>query len=149
MVTKITENELYKVVEILRSGNHTCVIKTSDAVLTSNKSGIDPIIEWLVNGYHLKDAIVADKIIGKAAALLYVLADVKVIHADIMSERALVILNKYKITSYYDKLVPLIINRQGNGQCPMEEAVEDIDDPNLAYDVLKHKLFNINDRKLK
>jgi len=139
------ENDLREVVEILRNEGHTCVIKTEKLLLVSDKRGIAPIMEWLTNQYQLKNAVVADKIVGKATALLYVLAGITAIHADVISERALSILDKYQVITQYDKLVPFIINRQGNGQCPMESAVESIDDPNDAYAILKRKLVDIND----
>lgn len=56
-----------------------------------------------------------------------------------ISEHALLILREHHIPVSYDTLVPYIINRAGNGMCPMEESVLSCDDIEEAYHILSEK----------
>lgn len=84
----------------------------------------------------LFNADVADKVVGKAAALMFVLGGVKRVYASVISQSALNVLNTHGVETVYEKLVPYIINRAGNGPCPMEYAVRDTEDPQTAYKIL-------------
>lgn len=83
-----------------------------------------------------------DKVIGKAAAMLMVYGGVKKIHALIISEHALQILQAHNISISYDTLVPYIINRKKDGMCPMEQAVLSIQDIDQAYQLLVDKVMH-------
>jgi len=115
--------------------NHTCVIRTANGdVLTSDEQGIRPPLRWLrENPAILRDAEVADKVIGKAAALLFAHGEIKSIWAARMSEAARDFLRAAGIAFDYEELVPVILNREGTGMCPMEQKVIEIDDPARAF----------------
>lgn len=81
----------------------------------------------------LKGASVADKVIGKAAALLMALGEIKEVHTLIISEPAIKVFEKYNIPCFYDKKVDRIINRTGDGLCPMETLCLDVDEPQEAF----------------
>ena len=121
--------------EQLHNNNFSIVIVGENDVYTSTKHGVAPLLEILDGGN-----VVADKVVGKAAALLMVKGGVKEIYADIISSHALDVFEKYKIKTYYGNLVEYIINRDKTGMCPMEKAVLEVDEPNTAYDVLKKKI---------
>lgn len=108
----------------------------------SHERGIAPIMERLAsNPRYFQDCIVVDRIIGKAAAMLYHRSGVSHIHARLMSESAKAYLQNHQVVFSYDKLCPYIINRTKSGMCPMEECVKELDDANMAYEALKEKLF--------
>ena len=113
----------------------------------STKQGIAPILELMQLKIHfLNNASVADKVIGKAAALLLIKAGIKELYAGIISEHAVKVLEQNEITVQYDTIVPYIINRRGDGMCPMEASVLEIEEVNEAYEVLRNKMaiwFNI------
>ena len=88
----------------------------------------------------LKGASVADKVIGKAAALLMALGEIKEVHTLIISEPAIKVFEKYNIACFYDKKVDRIINRTGDGLCPMETLCLDVDNPAEAFTKIKEKL---------
>ena len=77
----------------------------------------------------LKNALVADKAVGKAAASCMIVGGVKQVHADVMSEPALKLLQAHDVKAEYTTLVHHIINRTGDDWCPMERLSYDIDDP--------------------
>ncbi len=134
--------------KILEEEDFTFVaLNENGAVMYSSKEmGIAPIKNCILeNGRdYLKGCVVADRVIGKAAAMLIAYAGVKSISTGIMSEHSLSFLNKYneeqsdkdKIEIRYKKLVPYIINRKKDGMCPMEQKVLDIDDVEKAYSIL-------------
>lgn len=65
-------------------------------------------------------ALVADKVVGKGAAALMILGGVKALHADVVSTQALLLLRDSGIEVTFGHEVPHIINRKGDGMCPVE-----------------------------
>lgn len=109
-------------------------------IYTSKLHGIGPIINPMKDDfYYFEDAIVVDKVIGKATAMLLILSKVKYIYAYVLSEKAKEILDQYQVDYDYEKLVPYIINRTHDGMCPMEKTVYDMNDLDEAFIALKHK----------
>lgn len=109
-------------------------------IYTSKLHGIGPIINPMKEHlYYFEDAIVMDKVIGKATAMLLILSKVKYIYAYVLSEKAKEILDQYQVDYDYEKLVPYIINRTHDGMCPMEQTVYHLTDLNEAYEALIQK----------
>lgn len=126
--------------EFLQSNGYTCVLCKEDIVYTSSLTGISPMVEFITSGIDLTGFSAADKVVGKAAAMLFVLAGIKEIYASVMSEQAVKIFSQHGIKYSYCTLAQAIINRAGTGSCPMEEAVKDIENPSDAFDAIKQKL---------
>lgn len=127
--------------DILFKENHTLVIyKNNASVITSNDRGVNSLIKLIEEDKsQLSGSLIADKVIGKAAALLMIYAGVKEIYAPIISKPALQTLLKHNVKIYYDKEVERIINRKGDGLCPMETLCLDIEKPDEAYLLLSTK----------
>jgi len=83
----------------------------------------------------LKDAVVSDKVIGKAAALLFAYGGVRSIWAQRMSEAAIAFLTNAGIAFDYAERVEVILNRDGSDICPMERRALGIDSPAEAFRV--------------
>ena len=124
--------------DILLKENHTIVIYKSDAsVVVSDDRGVAPLMKLLnEDKEQLCDSLVADKVIGKAAALLMVYAGVKEVFTPTISEPAVEVFENNDIKLTYDKIVDRIINRKGDGLCPMETLCLDINDPEEAFDAV-------------
>lgn len=118
---------------------NTCVLCKGDCIYTSQKTGISPMLDWLSEKTDLCGFSAADKIVGKAAALLFVLAGVCEVYGEVMSEAGYHTLRAHGIPCTYGTLTPYIIDRQGTGMCPMEETVQEIDDPKAAFAALLKK----------
>ena len=116
-------------------GDHTCVIRTTDGALhVSDEHGILPPLRWLrENSDLLRGADAADRVIGKAAALLFAYGGVRSLWAARMSEAARDFLRTTDIQFDYDELVPAILNRDGTALCPMEQRALGIDEPEEAF----------------
>ena len=106
----------------------------------SYDSGIRPVIDRINEKEdYFKGLEVADKIIGKASAMLLSLSGVKKVHAVVLSQAGKDIFDKYDVEYSFDELTDYIVNRKGDGMCPMEMTVKDIDDLREAYETLKKK----------
>lgn len=104
-------------------------------------SGIKPVIVPMCEDISFfKGLSVADKLIGKASAMLLCLSGVKEVYTPVLSKSGKEIFEKYGVSYEYDELAEYIINRKGDGMCPMELTVKDIDDPKEAFEALKRKL---------
>lgn len=125
---------------LFQSGNHTCVLCRVDKTFASSLAGIRPMVEWIASGTDLKGYSAADKIVGKAAALLFALAGVAEVYAGVMSEGAVEVFEQNGIRHSCGMLVPAIINRKGDGICPMEAAVAGVADPAEGLKAVQRKL---------
>lgn len=116
---------------------YTCVIiKNGKTVFSSRESGIKPLIDAIDSRLDVRGCTAADKIVGKAAALLYAYMCIEAVYADVMSKDGLSILQSRGIKAEYKILTDKIINRKGTDICPMEKAVAEISDPSQALRAL-------------
>ena len=122
---------------LLETGGYTCVFYKADQAITCTQRGVKPLLEMIDAGKDLRGYSVADKVVGKAAALLYAYMQVREVYAPVMSKGAERALLRHGITVLYDACVERIQNRRGDGLCPMESAVWDIDDPHEALQILE------------
>ncbi len=134
--------DLIKAKQLLAE-NLTCVLVKGDEVITSTKSGIAPVLGLIEEGVNLEGFSVADKIVGKAAAMLFVKAKIKSVFAQVLSEEGEKFLKSNGIDVEFDKKVQFIINRAGNGICPMEATVKDVDDFEEGFLALKNKVAEL------
>lgn len=131
-------NDLNKATTLLEREGYTCVLCRDDRVYTSRHRGVRPLMELLetdVSGFSA-----ADKVVGKATALLYCLLGIRKLYAKVISDDALDVLQAHGIEVQWDQQVPYIVNREGNGRCPMELATKHVSDPALAPDAIRKKL---------
>lgn len=121
--------------DILLKDFNTIVIYKSDAsIVVSKDRGVAPLMNLLKeDNSQLKDSVVVDKVIGKAAALLMAYAGVKEVYTPVISSPALKVFKNYNIIIHYDKEVERIVNRKGDGLCPMETLCLDVENPDEAY----------------
>lgn len=119
----------------------TFVCVKKEIVWHAEEHGIAPVMQLLSkNPELLRDAWIEDRVVGKAAALLFVFGQIKSLHAELISEYAIEVLSGTKIALSYDRMVPYIMNRNKTGACPMEETVRFVNNPEIAYEMLQNKL---------
>ena len=126
------DRDLQQAKAVLTSRDYTCVLCRGGEIRTANFRGVKPLVSWLESGEDFSGYSAADKVVGRATAYLYQLLGVKSVYAQVMSESALAVLDRAGITASFEKLVPNIINRRGDGICPFEEAVLGIHTPEEA-----------------
>lgn len=126
--------------ELLYASQYTCAICKDDITFVSKMRGVAFLMDLYGKGTRLDAFSAADKVIGKATAMLMVLMGIKVAHAILISIPAAEVFDQYGIVYTYDKMVPHIINREKTGVCPMELAVKEITDPSLAPKAIERAL---------
>ncbi len=128
--------------DLVKKQKKSCVLVRDGKILyQANKRGIAPLIEVFESKPQLmKNAFLVDKIIGKAAAMLAVSGGVAAVHSEVMSISAKEYLEHHGITATYVFCVENIINREGNGICPIEQSVLNVDDPTEGYQCIRKRL---------
>ena len=122
---------------------HTIALCKSGHILTSDKRGIAPMADYITEGVALQGYSVADLVVGKAAAMLFVKAGIVSVFARTLSVGGKAILEKYGIACDYDVLTDKIINRDGTDLCPMERAVADTEDIEEGCALIASKLAEL------
>ncbi|MBO7184168.1 MAG: DUF1893 domain-containing protein [Oscillospiraceae bacterium] len=128
--------DLERAKEILQQTGSTCVLCRDHVVLTTEDRGVRPLVQWLQNEEDTWACSAADKVVGKAAALLYCLLGVRSVHGNVMSSAAVKVMRRNGVEVSWDRLTDYIRNRAGTGFCPMEQATAHIDDPEEALPVI-------------
>lgn len=139
-------SDLTQATTILNNGHFTCVLRRGEEVITDTRRGIRPLMELLDSGRDLRRFSAADKVVGKAAAMIYCLLQISALHAGVLSRPALQILQRHGIRVTWDTLVDAIRNRTGTGFCPMESAVMELDDPSMAPDAIRRALAALDSK---
>lgn len=117
---------------LLSAEGATCVAVRNGETMIARERGVKPLLQWISEGKSFEGWSVADKVVGKAPALLYVQLKPVAVFATALSEDARDILLARGIACGCDDLVPFIVNRAGDGQCPMDACVAGISDPHEA-----------------
>ena len=141
------EQNLKKALDLLNSGNYTCVACKEEVVYTTTQRGVAPLLNWLDSKTDLKDFSAADRVVGRGAAFLYCLLGVTAVHANVMSRPAAQVLQENGIAAHWGTLVEGIINRAGTGPCPFEAAVMDIQDTQEALNAIRMTRRKLMDGK--
>lgn len=128
-------------------GIYTCVLYRGNEYDTSIERGVKPLLAWIKSGKDYHGYSAADKIVGKAAAMLYCLLGVEKVYAPVMSESAVSVFQEHGILYEYDTVISKIINRTNTGICPMEETVQNISLPEEAYVAIKQKVAILAQKK--
>ena len=71
----------------------------------------------------MKAGSAADRIVGRAAAMLFIKAGICAVHAQTLSTGGKELLEKHGVSVSWGQLTQRIINRDKTGPCPMEAAV--------------------------
>lgn len=94
-------------------------------------SGFIKAIEKL--GTQLNDAAVADRVAGKALALLCVYAGISEVYAEVLSKNAQSVFEEYKIGVHYKELVDNVLDLNKDSVCPFEKVAAGIVNPKDSY----------------
>ncbi len=124
----------------LLTGDIVCALVRGEEVLTSTERGIAPLVKWLGSGRDFFGFSAADKIVGRAAAFCYLRMGVSAVYGEVMAGEAAALLASRKVAAACAVTTEKIVNRRGDGPCPMEEAVKGISSPSEAVEALKKKL---------
>lgn len=142
-MTDVTINGL---VEILHREKCSCVIFNKGKITLCHERGVKDLLSLLESDREvLSGACVADKVIGKGAAALMILGGVKSIYADVISLPAFELLSTASIPVSYEISVPNIINRAGDGVCPVETLCRNCLSAEECLPLIRQFVLSINE----
>ena len=125
-------------------GGHTLCLVRNGEKLTHDGRGVSPMAELIASGRDLTGYSAADLVVGRAAAMLFVLAGIAAVYAVVISRGGLDYLKERGVTVEYGIVTDVIMNRLGTDRCPMEKAVEGITDPQKGYEAIVRTLAEMN-----
>lgn len=106
------------------------VIRDGEIIHSADGRGIAPLLNLLDNSPEkLSGSLVVDRIIGRAAAMVLTCGRARAVYALTISRAGLEYLESHGIGVAFDRRIDLISNRTGDGVCPLEHSVLDINDP--------------------
>ena len=114
-------------IDILHRGGYSCVIRKGDDMRTFHQRGVADLWQLCQGEEHfLQGACIADKVIGKGAAALMIYGGACEVYADVICQPALALLQDHGIEVSYREMTDRIINRRGDGPCPVETLCVDL-----------------------
>jgi hypothetical protein len=129
---EIAKNTLYKKELTL------VIVKNGELLFETRSHRISGFLDAIEQfGTKLEDASLADRVAGKAIALLCVYAKIKEVYADILSKKAKTVFKQSGINHEWKELVDNILDLNKSGVCPFEKAATSISDPKDAYRIFK------------
>lgn len=112
-------------------------VKDGKIIFESNERGIKPMYILATEKILMaKDSVIADRVIGKGAALLCAHIGIKRLYTKLISLSAIEVLKSYDIDYKFENSCEYIKNRDETGYCPIEKMSMDIDDPILLLERL-------------
>ena len=114
--------DIDKAAELLEKENLTlAIVKEGKVIFSSRDKGIKPLYTALKERKEdLKGSSIADRVTGKAAAMLCSYAEIKELKTELISANAINVLEDTDIIYEYCEVTPYIKNRDLTGMCPVE-----------------------------
>lgn len=114
------------------------VVKDGDIIFKSKDKGIKPMFILATElKEKAKGGALADRVIGRGAAILAGYLGIKEIYTDLISQGGMERLEYYKIPYSKGSTCEYIKNRDKTGYCPIENISKDIEDPLILIEAIK------------
>lgn len=136
-----------ELINLLHAGNYSCVIANKEKIRTFTQRGVADLYGLLQSDPNfLKDASIADKVVGKGAAALMILGGIKELYTDLISTNALDLLRQWNVKVSFSQEVPFIWNRDRTGGCPVETLCNDVELPSDMLPLIRNFIDNMRKR---
>lgn len=113
-------------ITLLEEEQCSCVVRKGDTIRIFRGKGVSDLLRLLKEEPQFTaGASIADKVVGKGAAALMVLCRFGEVYAEVLSTPARRLLDEASIRYTSLKEVPNIVNRRGDGICPVESLCAD------------------------
>ena len=122
---------------LLDDNGYSCVVRNRGITTSYTQHGVRDLLV-LQDGDRLTGAVIADKTIGRAAAWLLVAGNVREVYTHTVCTPAREILENAGIVLHADNEIPYIVNKQGDGQCPLDSRLNEVTDLSVALDTIRH-----------
>ena len=129
---EIAKNQLYdKQLTLAIVKNGQVLFQTDSHRISGFIGAIDKF------GAQLNGASVADRVAGKALALLCVYAGIREVYAEVLSRKAKAVFEENKVAVEWKELVDNVLDLNKTDTCPFEKAAAGISDPKGSYGAFK------------
>jgi hypothetical protein len=135
----------------LKEGNLTLsIVKNGKVLFETVSHGVSGFLAAVEKcGNRLEKASVADRIVGKAIALLCAYAKIRAVYAVTLSKKAKTVLEENSVHHEWENLVENILGADGKSMCPFERLADEIPNPKEAYKKLKVLQRSLKHERLK
>ncbi len=143
------EDVLAEAQKVIAAGKAAVLLVKDGMFLASgNGRGLGPLLDLFDHKpADLKGAWVIDKVVGKAAAAICVAGGAGRVHAELMGEAGAALLKAKGIPYTATKIVPVVLNREKSGPCPLEATVKDIPEVDAQLTAIRAKLAELQNVK--
>lgn len=120
--------EGFQMLDMLNEQGLSLLVYNNGELTTHANRGIQDLLQLISDQpERLNGAVVADKIIGKAAAAIMATGGVREVHTNIICTPAKQLFEQQGIRVFATEEVPMIMNRDRSGMCPMDTQIADIE----------------------
>lgn len=128
--------------KMIDTGEATFVLVKGDKVVRHGSgNGVKPMLAaFEEDSRSMYKAEIYDKVIGKAAAMICVSAEVSYVWGKVMSLGAREYLTEHGVLAECETSVDFIENRTKDDMCPLEKAVRDISDPQDGIEAIRETI---------
>lgn len=125
--------------QLRQRGFSLVIVKRGKTVFETRQSGVSGFLGAIdkIGREGLAGSSAADKVVGRAAAMLCTYCRVKAVYAVVVSNGGRELLEENGVALEFERLVPNVLNRQQTGVCPFEKVVATISNVEEAYEKLK------------
>ncbi len=128
--------------QMVNSENNLMIFRDDAMVFQSQGRGIAPLIEAIdtIGRENLRGVATADRVVGKAAALLNLYMGAVEVHAGVISSGAKELLSEHGVGFEFLEDTDVVKAKDGVVFCPFEKLVWDVSDPEEAHTLIRDKL---------
>jgi hypothetical protein len=114
------------------------IVKNCKVLYETESHGIGDLLKAINQIQNqMKGASVADRVVGRAAALLFVFSGVKAVFAVTASDGGIDVLKENSVFCEYENRVTSVLDLKRTDVCPFEKLVAKLSSPEKAYETLK------------
>lgn len=128
----------------LKADKCTCVLTLGTVMFKSKEKGVQPLLDWMNSGNNYMGYMIADKVVGRAAAFIDIAMGIREVYAEVISEGAKELLENNHVAVTADTIVPEILNSDKTDSCPLEKAVAGITNAADALMPIELALIRMN-----
>ena len=131
--------------KLVNSENNLMVFREDELLFSSSGRGISPLIEAIdaIGRENLLGVTTADRVVGKAAALLNLYMGAAEVHAGVISGGAMRLLSEHGVGYEFLEDTDVVKAKNGVVFCPFEKLVWDVSDPEEAHALIRAKLAEL------
>lgn len=136
--------ELEKAMTAVKNEGCTCALTLGNVIFKSKDKSVQPLFDWMNSGNNYMGYMLADKVVGKAAAFIMIAMGIREIYAQVISEPAKALLEKEHVVVNADLVVPEILDKDKTEKDPLERAVESYENAAEALMPIELALIRLN-----